>query len=274
MEIELSYHQSSATAAREANGRGLPVTYAQLEEYGLQHRGIAPAIRELVALGFVEVMQRGCGGNSSFKKLNTYRLTYRHAVGHPGDGSHEWRLITDLQTAEALAEQARGTVTTVRTVTPKIKSRGPKWTHDQGPNWTPGPGAKLDPRSTVSPGAKMDPPLYISAPLPVTPEPLGEGMASPPPESAPPAGRGPVSRWSRDHGVIGLNYEGAWPGPKLEWSKPVVTELFDVRRCEACGDEMMSKAVRARFCSATCRQRGHRRQKSVDNDGQKRIAAE
>jgi hypothetical protein len=128
IEIELSYHQSSATAAREANGRGLPVTYAQLEEYGLQHRGIAPAIRELVALGFVEVMQRGCGGNSSFKKLNTYRLTYRHAVGHPGDGSHEWRLITDLQTAEANAEQARGTVTTVRTVTPKIKSRGPKWT--------------------------------------------------------------------------------------------------------------------------------------------------
>jgi hypothetical protein len=127
IEIELSHHSGSAAAAREANGRGLPVTYAHLEEYGIHHRSIAPAIRESVALGFVEVMQRGCGGNASFKKLNTYRLTYRPAVGHPGDGSHEWRQIADLQTAEALAAQARGTVSTV---TPKIKGWGHKVTHD------------------------------------------------------------------------------------------------------------------------------------------------
>ena len=102
IEIELANHGGT----RQANGR-LPVTFDHFEEYGLHRRSIAPAIREVEALGFVEVTQRGCGGNANFKQPSMYRLTYRPAEGAPSDGSHEWRRITDLSTAAALAEQAR-----------------------------------------------------------------------------------------------------------------------------------------------------------------------
>lgn len=104
IEIELAHHSGNGTAAREANGK-ISVTYAQFEDYGLQHGSIAPAIRELEALGFIERTQRGCGGNASFKQLSLYRLTHRHAVGVPADGSHEWRRIADRATAEAVVSK-------------------------------------------------------------------------------------------------------------------------------------------------------------------------
>ncbi len=154
IEIELANHASSAVAAREANGR-LPVTYDHFEEYGLHRRSIAPAIRELVALGFIEVPQRGCAGNASFKQLSMYRLTYRPAVGVPSDGSHEWRKIADLPTAEALAEQAR------KPDPPKTKSRWQKVPLDQGQKVPPGPVAESATRSPGFPGAESATP-YIS----------------------------------------------------------------------------------------------------------------
>jgi hypothetical protein len=46
--IELAHHGGND------NGR-LPVTYGQFMEYGIDRHAIAPAIRELEALGFVEV---------------------------------------------------------------------------------------------------------------------------------------------------------------------------------------------------------------------------
>jgi hypothetical protein len=39
---------------------------------------IAPAIREVVALGLVVVTEQGCVGNSEFRKASKYRLTYIH----------------------------------------------------------------------------------------------------------------------------------------------------------------------------------------------------
>jgi hypothetical protein len=85
----------------------LPVPYDHFVEYGIHRHAIAPAIRELVALGLVEVTQRGCAGNAEFKQPNLYRLTYRNAKGAAGDGTHEWRLVKTVEQAEQIAKRAR-----------------------------------------------------------------------------------------------------------------------------------------------------------------------
>jgi len=52
IEIEHAHHGG------KDNGR-LPVTSAQFVEYGIHRHAIAPAIRELVALGFIEITREG-----------------------------------------------------------------------------------------------------------------------------------------------------------------------------------------------------------------------
>jgi hypothetical protein len=69
IELELRYH------AAKNNGR-LIVTYEQFESYGLDRGSIAPALRELEALGFIEITQHGRGGNAEFRVPNWFRLTY------------------------------------------------------------------------------------------------------------------------------------------------------------------------------------------------------
>jgi hypothetical protein len=100
IEIEHAHHGGVE------NGH-LPVTYEHFVEYGLHAKAIPPAIRELVELGFIEVTQRGCGGNAEFRRPSHYRLTYRHAKGETGDGTHEWRKIETIEQAEDVAQQAR-----------------------------------------------------------------------------------------------------------------------------------------------------------------------
>ena len=103
IEIEHGHH-----GGRE-NGN-LPVTYEQFAAYGLHPKSIAPAIRELVTLGFIEITQRGCAGNADFRRPAQYRLTYRHVECQPGDGTHEWRQIDTMEQAEELAKRARESV--------------------------------------------------------------------------------------------------------------------------------------------------------------------
>jgi hypothetical protein len=99
IEVELAHHGGSD------NGR-LPVTYADFEAYGVHHHSIGPAIRELSALGIVEV-EHGRAGNAEFRSPNRFRLTARASDGRPGDGSHEWRRIETLEQAEKIAKAAR-----------------------------------------------------------------------------------------------------------------------------------------------------------------------
>jgi hypothetical protein len=102
IEIESAHHGG------KENGR-LPVTYDDFEKYGIHRHAIRPAISELVAFGFIEVTERGRAGNAEFRSPNYFRLTYRHARGEPGDGTHEWRRLADITTdeAEAMARRAR-----------------------------------------------------------------------------------------------------------------------------------------------------------------------
>lgn len=100
IEIELAHHGGAD------NGR-LPVTFDNFQSYGIDRQAIAPAIREVVALGFVEITERGRAGNAEWRKPNLFRLTYRQARGFHGDGSHEWRKFNTLQDATLVARAAR-----------------------------------------------------------------------------------------------------------------------------------------------------------------------
>jgi hypothetical protein len=99
LEIELADHGGAD------NGR-LPVTYDDFQKYGLHRQAIYPAIRETVALGFVEITEQGVAGNAEFRKPNKFRITYRAADGVLGDGSHEWKRVGD-DDAQRIAAQAR-----------------------------------------------------------------------------------------------------------------------------------------------------------------------
>ena len=100
LEIELLRHGGNE------NGR-LAVTYLQFEDWGVRGNSVAAAVREVIALGFAEITERGCAGNAGHGKPNLYRLTYRPAEGHPDDGSHEWKhLAKTVQDALRIQKEA------------------------------------------------------------------------------------------------------------------------------------------------------------------------
>jgi hypothetical protein len=84
---------------------GVPVTYKDFEDYGIDHHSIAPAIREVVALGFVDIARPGRGGNADFRRPAMYRATFEYAVDC--EPSHRWRHITSVAEARAVAAEAR-----------------------------------------------------------------------------------------------------------------------------------------------------------------------
>jgi hypothetical protein len=109
IEIELAQH-----GGRD-NG-GLPVTYDDFQRYGIDRHHIAPAIRELVALKFIEITKPGRAGNAEYRAPNIFRLTYRHTKLE--EPTHDWRRITTAEQAAKLARQARAPVHRKKIKTP------------------------------------------------------------------------------------------------------------------------------------------------------------
>jgi hypothetical protein len=101
LEIELQRHGGKS---RE-NGH-LPCTYDDFVEYGITRKMIAPAIRELVALGFIEVIRKGSAGNAEHRQAALFLITYRHA-GSDCVISDGWKRIASLIEAEEIAASAR-----------------------------------------------------------------------------------------------------------------------------------------------------------------------
>jgi hypothetical protein len=98
LEIELANHGGAD------NGK-LPTTYDDFERYGVHRHAIAPAMRELIALGFIEVTEKGRAGNAEWRKPNVFRLTY---LPTDYDGpSDEWKKIETDKQAAAFARNAR-----------------------------------------------------------------------------------------------------------------------------------------------------------------------
>jgi hypothetical protein len=101
LEIELAHHGGMD------NGR-LPVTYDDFQQYGIDRHAIGPALRELVALGFVEVTEHGRAGNAEWRKPNLFRITYKPT--READPTHDWKLIQTPEGAKIKAQEARKAV--------------------------------------------------------------------------------------------------------------------------------------------------------------------
>lgn len=100
IEIELADHGGTD------NGR-LPVTYDDFHRYGIHRHAIGPAIREAVALGFLDITEAGRAGNAEFRKPNLFRLTYKHTKNCPA--TEEWQRIKTAEQAEEIKFQCRKT---------------------------------------------------------------------------------------------------------------------------------------------------------------------
>ena len=123
LEIEHGHHGGTD------NGR-LPVTYADFERYGIERKSIAPALREVQALGFARITERGRPSKSDFgHHPNLFELTYIHGP-HGEEPTHEWKRYKSLDEAINVAQQARLNKD-VKAVA-KSKSRHPK---NQIPGW-------------------------------------------------------------------------------------------------------------------------------------------
>lgn len=100
IEIELADHGGTE------NGK-LPVTYDDFVRFGIHRHAIAPAINEVVQLGFVEITEQGRAGNAEFRSPSLYRLTFRHTDRH--NPTNEWKRIQTVADAVIVAAKARGT---------------------------------------------------------------------------------------------------------------------------------------------------------------------
>lgn len=98
IEIELAHHGGTD------NGR-LPVTYDNFQRYGIDRHAIGPALRQLAALGFIEITDPGRAGNAEFRRPAKYRLTYKPAKAAPP--THEWKAIATKEQADSVARRAR-----------------------------------------------------------------------------------------------------------------------------------------------------------------------
>jgi hypothetical protein len=96
--IELRHHGGHAA-------NGLCVTYDDFEKYGVDRHAVAPAIREVVALGFLRIIRQGRAGNREFRAPTLYRPTFATAVDC--EATHEWRRIKTLEQARTIAAEAR-----------------------------------------------------------------------------------------------------------------------------------------------------------------------
>jgi hypothetical protein len=101
IQIEHAHHGG------KENGR-LPVTFRDFYKYGVHWNAIAPAIRELEALGFIRITQVGRAGNGEFRIPNKFALTHLLTDDHTAP-TNDWRRIKTIEDATAIAGAARKT---------------------------------------------------------------------------------------------------------------------------------------------------------------------
>jgi hypothetical protein len=164
------------------NGR-LIVTRRQFEKKrGIPVKTIAPGLRALEALGFIEITQRGAAGVGEHAQAHRFRLTY--VQPNPTD---EWRKHHDPVRANAEAEAARananvrarrlgfrGTKKQIagsKTDTGKVSKTTP------APDFSEAETASIGVQNDTGPGARLDTTIYI----------LGDRGRVPPSRPRPPA---------------------------------------------------------------------------------------
>jgi hypothetical protein len=100
IEIELRHH-----GGRD-NGK-LPVTFQDFVDYGIHKDGVAPALRELEAVGIIRI-QHGRAGNAEYRTPNLFFLTFANERdGKKDPPPHDWRKIETIEQAEEFVRKAR-----------------------------------------------------------------------------------------------------------------------------------------------------------------------
>jgi hypothetical protein len=121
------------------NAKGLPLTYDQIiKALGCDRHAVAAAIREVIALGFVELIREGCAGNAGERQPALYRLTYQHS-GSNYLITNEWKRFKTVEEAEAAARQARASTSEPTRVRKNKSPVGETHTGTSGgnPHWKP-----------------------------------------------------------------------------------------------------------------------------------------
>jgi hypothetical protein len=100
IEVEWAHHGG------QDNGQ-LPVTFDDFVAYGLHRTAIGPALTELEALGFIVVTDQGKMAQAAdYRRPKKFLLTSR-PVPKGADPLHNWKRITTMEEAQAIAESAR-----------------------------------------------------------------------------------------------------------------------------------------------------------------------
>src|SRR5262249_101915 len=88
--------------------RPQPVTTENFVEYAMHRTSAAPAIREVEALGFIRITERGHGGNAEYRSPNRFYLTYPPTCDtQKSPPTDDWRRIKTLEEANQIARAAR-----------------------------------------------------------------------------------------------------------------------------------------------------------------------
>jgi hypothetical protein len=98
IEIELADHYG------RDNGN-LPITHRDFVKFGIHDHAVAPASREIVALGLAKI-KRGRAGNAEFRRASLHGLTYRR-ITKDAPPTDEWRQIKTVKEAKKIAAEAR-----------------------------------------------------------------------------------------------------------------------------------------------------------------------
>jgi hypothetical protein len=102
IQIEHAHHGGKENGA-------LPVTFRDFSDYGIHWNAIAPAIREVQALGFIRITQEGWSGNGEWCRPNKFALTHLPTKDSQKP-TEDWRRIKTLEEAEMIAWTARKSV--------------------------------------------------------------------------------------------------------------------------------------------------------------------
>lgn len=159
----------------------LTITFDQLVEYGLSRRMIAPAMRELAALGFLVVTQKGIAGNADFRRPTKVRVTWLPKAD--AKATHDWRQITE-DDADMIAKAARRRGRN-SAVTPPGKNRFPVSQSEPslGAQSEPNLGAQSEPKSVHkvnrNPGSQSALPIENSPSTALRAEPAVRAEAEP-----------------------------------------------------------------------------------------------
>jgi hypothetical protein len=101
IQIEHAHHGGTA------NGK-LPVTFRNFHEFGIHPNAIAPAIREVAALGFIRVTREGVASSDKEYRLpNMFALTHLPTNDGQDAPIDDWRRHKTIEGAKAAARTAR-----------------------------------------------------------------------------------------------------------------------------------------------------------------------